>query len=318
MAQGTAVSGVVGYETLPLAADQFNLIGVRLFGSVIDSGTSTDVTGATLTDDTKDWSGVTGPLVLEITSGDATGFASPVVAATATSLTTASDLTVGGLATGATYRVRNAVTIQSLFGDPATGLESGGSDADSDVVWLYDAVTGGYTRYIFQQPFFGDPRWYNVTADAAVTTPVPIDPTSGLFVEKRSEAGEVVVTGAVKTDPSVFLLTKGDAFTPVTSTFPVGATLQNSGLASVLTTSGGDADSDVVWIPQGTGYVRYFWQTPFFGDPRWYNVTADEAVGTEPGDAVPLTSGFFIERQPGGDEFFQFNSDPDIYGPLNN
>jgi len=130
-------------------------------------------------------------------------------------------------------------------------------------------------------------------------------------VEKRDTEGSLVVTGSVKTDANTFIqLSQG--FNPVTSVYPAGTTLQNSGLQDVLASAGNEAGSDVVYMPDGTGgYVRYFYQQPFIGDARWFNATTNAVAG----DDIELSSGFFIEKKGEGQEFVQLAA-PDFYSTL--
>ncbi|MEM9080258.1 MAG: hypothetical protein AAGC74_06140, partial [Verrucomicrobiota bacterium] len=71
---GQANPAVVGFETLSLSGSTFNLVGVRLHGKVVDSGTFDSSTSTTLTDSSADFSALSGNYVIEYADGTSISF----------------------------------------------------------------------------------------------------------------------------------------------------------------------------------------------------------------------------------------------------
>ena len=184
-----------------------------------------------------------------------------------------------------------------MFGNPPE-LVSTAVAASSDIVWVPTA-SGSYDRYYYRTPLFGGTSsWVNADTDAAIGE-LPLVYTDGVFAELRSTSPQLdlIVTGAVRTESITIPAFTG--FNLISNVFPVGSTIQNSGLQDVLTSAAVAASSDIVWILDTvTGqYDRYYYRTPLFGGaPAWVDAADDSVLP----DNFELPSGFFIQRI-GGD-----------------
>mgnify|MGYP000064799616 CR=1 FL=1 len=306
----SAVTKPAGFVTHTLKSGQFNLIGLTLhqpvtvagaFSAVAsnDNGTGgdTDDDYSVLTDANVDFntaltSGKT--YILEITDAANTalnGTIQEVTVWSGATVTTPNDIVADGVAIGDKYQIREAVTIQQIFGTPPA-IKSTASAASSDVIWVADG-SGGYTQYYYKTPIVGSPSWFNATTNSAVVGDIPIVYTDAVIVQIQSGSPDVnlVVTGSVKTGEVALAVFTG--FNLVSNVYPVGSTLQNSDLSSSLTSTASASSSDVIWMPNGLGgYDRYYYKTPIVGSPSWFNATSNSAVVSD----VILTSAFFIQR----------------------
>ena len=115
-----------------------------------------------------------------------------------------------------------------------------------------------------------------------------------LFIQSRAATdSDLVLTGAVKVSETTLALSEGFNF--VSTTYPVGSTLDNSGLETGLTQATNIASADVVWLSDGNGgYVKYFYSPGGGlggGTVGWKDASGSAAVD------VPLTSGIIIQRR---------------------
>jgi hypothetical protein len=111
-----------------------------------------------------------------------------------------------------------------------------------------------------------------------------------MFVQVRSVAKDVVLTGMVKTTNTVVAANNGFNLAAVNA--PVGQTFGNAGLENFLQAGPNANGADVVWLTDGAGgFVQYFRSTLA---PVWRKTTSPFA-GDEA--ATPLTSGMFIQRR---------------------
>ena len=70
-------------------------------------------------------------------------------------------------------------------------LTSSAAVTSSDSVWLPDG-NGGYTRYFYRTPLFGDSSWVNATTGTEVTEDVPL--TSAFFIQRIGDSINVDIT----------------------------------------------------------------------------------------------------------------------------
>lgn len=318
-AQTTAVTKPSGYVTHTLKAGQFNLIGLTLHEPVIAAGVLEDVVpndngtpGASspevdddfsvLTDDQVDFGAVLTAgktYILEITDAADTSLNGTIQEVTVwdnNTITTPQDLHAEGLRAGDKYQLRAAKTISDIFGATnSAGLKASTNSGGADVVWLSN-VGGGFDK-IFYSPGGGlgggNAGWKYVGGGDASNHPVCY--TDAVFIRSRSANDKsLVVTGSVKTQSTVLALQTGFNFVSVT--FPVGATLGNSGLADNLAPGTNSGSADVVWIPNGNGgYEKYFYSPGGGlggGSAGWKSVS-----GAENPENTPLTSGMIIRRR---------------------
>lgn len=285
----TAYTKPSGFVTHTLKAGQFNLIGLTLHESVSVTGKLSGVAGTALTDENTDFdealdSGKT--YILEMTSGALQGTIQVLTSAnwSGDTLTTPDDLTAGSdkVAVNDTYQVRAAKTLEDVFGTDSSVLQKGNFSSFADIVWLPNDQ-GGYDRYFLNTAN----QWKNAATNALAPN-VPLVYVDALFIERKGAEVDLVLTGVVKSNSSAIVLSNG--FNLVSVISPVGATLQNSGLAGTLKKGNFSSFADLVWLPNDQGgYDRYFVDT----SGQWKNA-ANNAVVTED---VDLPTGYFIERK---------------------
>ncbi|MDQ8189348.1 hypothetical protein [Roseibacillus persicicus] len=290
---GQATSPVVGYETLDIKAGEFNLLGLRLHGKILVSGTFDSSGADSLTDSGADYSGFDAgsTYIVEFDGGD-------TVVATGASFSgdTLSGLSGDLSALLVDYSVREAMTLTDVFGsdNSVVGLAEATSLAAADVVWVWDGTA--FQRYFYNpgQPPFVTEGWKNSSNNDADPAMVYTD---GFLVQTRGGADlDLVVSGSVATEARGIDINEG--FNYFSSVFPVGVTLDNSGLESAVASATSLADADVVWLWDGAAgsYSRYFYnpgQPPFVTE-GWKDASNNEAGTTE------MTSGFLIQRKAAG------------------
>ena len=305
---GQATSPVVGYVTENLTPG-FNPIGVTLHSKVLTTGTFTgelEDTTADFTTVLDDFAGTT--YLLEVTSGDQNGAVAIIDSATATTLTLAEPLNAGT----ATYQIREAATLNDLFG----GQLNGGNalNANTDVVFVQRLDGSGFDQYFFST-FNGANEFRISTAPfgspakpAAVFYPdalfIQVSPTPTAPAEVTTD---VVISGALKTTPTVVMANNGFNF--IAAAGPVGLTLGNSGFDAFLSQTPAANGADMVFLNNGNGFTQYFNST--FNGGAWRLTTAQFGA---PQDDVELSSGMFIQRA--GDDTGGVATLPDFYAGL--
>lgn len=285
-----AFSKPSGYVTHPLSQG-FNPVGFTLQLPATTSGILTGLSATNITDSGKNFSSllVAGALyTLEITSGSGTvnGLVTEVSQWTGSQLTTTDNLVAAGVPSSSTYTLRKAGTLQEIFGTTESVLTKNNAVGNADVVWVPDGG-GGYTRYHQR----GDGSWRNANTGATPVNNTPLVFLDGVFIQRRGVTPvDLVLTGTVKTTPTISSLTSGFNF--YATVYPVGSTLQNLGVDDNLTKNNAVGNADVVWIPNGLGgYERYHMRS----DGSWRNAGTG-AVNLPP---ISLTSAIFIQRRAG-------------------
>ncbi len=293
----TATTIPVGYETLALSSG-FNFDGIRLQNTPIATGILDAATVSTVTDNDIDLGALitSGTYILELTNGS--GIIQEVTSATGTALNVAANLTAQ---MPASYKLRTADTMESVFGSAYTGspdfgvtngtLNSGltigyGSTVGADQIWIWNGTD--FTEYYFDEfgePYgpggFNGPGWVNLDSSAT-----PIDPSTinliyaDSFIVSSSSGNDVVVSGEVKKHSTELNLVSGFNF--VGSVAPAGANLEsafgttytgspdfgvtNGALSSGLKIGyGSTVGADQVWIWNGIDFTEYYFDE--FGEP---------------------------------------------------
>lgn len=307
----TAYTKPSGFVTHTLKAGEFNLLGITLHEAVNAGGSFTAVAGTSLTDTNSDFDAVLTSgetYILEITEAVDTGLVGTIQVITSWTgsvITTPDDLPADGLAVGDKYQIRKAASLTSIFGaDNSAGLPSQGSKASSAIVWVQDeAAASGFTKYYYKASVFGQPAGWRKIAengtDETVVDPatVSIIYTDALYVQtpQGDEDTALVVTGTVKTIPTQIALT--DTFNRIAVVYPVGSTLQNSGLQQSLTSTGSAAASDIVFIQQEDGsYKKYYYKASVFGQPAGWKVLSEGGGESDAPAEVALDSGILIQQ----------------------
>lgn len=258
----TAYSKPSGYVTQQLAVG-FNLVSVTLQKPVVFTGTVAGVNGAIVTFSSAHNLSAGKMFIAEVTSG--TGASANAVQEFSTysgsAITFPSPLS--GLTAGDKIAVREAATLEEVFG---TTLATGNNSSSSDIVWI-PSGGGQYDRYYYRTPFVGSPVWRKIGSTEVNAPNTPVIYLDGLFVEVRSVAKSITVTGEVKISPTNFAVQQG--LNLVGSIYPVGSTLASSGLQSQLASGNNSSTSDIIWLPTSPGnYNRYYYLYSVFGIPR--------------------------------------------------
>jgi len=217
---------------------------------------------------------------------------------------TPQNLETEGLAVGDKYQLRACKTISDIFGaDNSAGLPAAASSAGSAVIWIQDVnETSGFAKFYYNTGGFGQAAtWKKINAGASevdvVASSVEIVYVDAIFVQMPSGSTDmdIVITGAVKVNATSVVVDR--PFNYISGGFPVGSTLQNSGLENSLSTAASAAGSDIVWIQQVTGaYNRYYYNTGGFGvSSEWKQINSNGSEVTAPAD-VDLLSAIIIQK----------------------
>lgn len=311
-AQTTAKTTPVGYETITLAPNQYNLIGVRLFNAPVASGTFESSTAATLVDDQGAFSlNAAKTYIIEFPNG-----ATILAPGSGFSGTTVSGLTGVTPALQSSYTIREATTISSVFGATNQAGLASSANADpteADLIYLQDGA--GFKR-IFYSSYTEDLAfngWLDADTFAKVDTEV-IHPSEGLFVQTKVSTNPInlVVSGEVKKTPTAYVADQ--KYTMLSSVYPAGATLTTAGFSNNVQQSpnADPTEADKVLIPNGAGgYVRAFYSS--FTEDMLFNGWLDADTFAQIPNTV-LTTGFFIDRV--GPVINGVNNTPTFYSTL--
>jgi len=310
-AQSVAYSKPAGFVTHTLKAQQLNLIGLTLHEPVVYSGSFDAVEGLALRDSNADYDATLisdSSYVLEIvdnpTDPSLNGVIQVITDWTAQEITTTADLAGDGLTAGAKYNLRAPKTISDVFGSSnSAGLTAGANMASADVIWLHNGL--GFDKFYYSEGGGfggGEAGWKDHSgADAG---DYPIIYTDAVIIQNKALTDKkLVVSGVVKTKAVTLALMEGK-FNFISSTFPVGSTLGNSGLEVDLVAGPDKVSSDVVWMPNDEGgYDQYYYSTEGWKD-----------VQDQPASETLLTSGIIIERI--GDNANAKLTPPEAYNDL--
>ncbi len=289
----------VGYVTQEIDTG-FNFLSPTVHAPTIMAGTLDVVTETTAQDESADFedvlgvSGESGTYILEILNDE--GVIQEVTTWTTDTLDVAS---LAGVDAPVSYKIRQADTFASVFGaNNEAGLASGSfSSAGADQIWLWNGA--GWDKFYYDQsapPEFTGPGWVNIDTNTAV------DPDTLNIVYADSLAlfsvsgNDIVFAGEVKLDPTEISLNTGFNF--VGSVVPTGATLASAfgadNSAGLTSGSFSSAGADQLWIFNGTGWDKYYYDLsapPEFTQPAWVNIESNTSVDAE---AIDLPSGFVI------------------------
>lgn len=300
MAQTPAFSKPSGYVTQSIKANSFNLVGITLHNASSANGIVDEVTATTFVDNDANFTGslVAGKTyILEITSGQGLGLTQEITSWTGTALTT-SESFVGEVATGTSaYQLRESATISSVFGsDNSAGLLVG-TATTADIIYVPNN-SGGFDQFYRQPaspPFVPAERWTKVGGNGDFGSKA-LNFVDSIFIQRRGATDlSLTLTGQVKTTSVTSVVTGGGSFNYVGSVFPVGSTLDNSGLSSSVL-AGTATTADIVFVPNNQGgYSQYYYQPaqpPFVPTAQWVKIGTAGNAG-----ATPLTSGLIVQRR---------------------
>jgi len=292
-AAAQTASKPVGYETLEIN-QQFNTIGLRLLGVTNVTTTIATVSGATITLDAAP--SADGTYIVEIDDNVGAGAVVTGVA-TGSSVVLSQDLSVS-LAVGDSVTIREVQTLDSVFGTPSI-LTGGFAESSADLVSVPDGSGGFNTYYYFSGSFGGAGAGWRASGQTSGTidaTTVNINYTDGMVVTNRGADNSVVVTGSVKTSPTTLGL--ANQFNYVSSVYPAGATLANSGLETQLTGAFAESSADLVSLPDGAGgFNTYFYFSGSFGGAGAGWRASGQTSGVIDATTVELTPGMIITNR---------------------
>lgn len=286
-AQTTAHTKPTGYVTHTLKAGQFNLIGLTLHNPVVASGDIQGFTGGTqITDSDVNFANVLTAgktYILEITDAADTSLNGTIQEVTvwgANTFDTPQNLEAEGLAVGDKYQLRACKTISDIFGaDNSADLQPTDEFKADEADLIYVPNGSGFDKYFYSN-LTGALGWYKSDFSPADDAVLPY--MDAIFVFRRASTDlKLVLTGSVKTISTTLAL-GGGTFNYITTVFPAGATLGNSGLDFNLTpTDEFKADeADLVYMPNGSGgYDKYFYSN-LTGAIGWYKSDFSAANNT--------------------------------------
>jgi hypothetical protein len=293
-AQTTATTKPVGYRTETLKGGGiFNLLSPNLDNAVGAAGTIDVIATTTLTDNEANFAAAFTagePLTLKIVDGANAGIITDVTAFTATTLTTADDIS-SLIAAGVKYEVRKTPTVASLFGATNSANLLGGASGAADIIWI-PAGAGTYTQVFYSTGGLPGVGWRRVGGGATNAANDPISIVDGIFIQRRGATDlSVVFTGHVQTTATKTGVTPG--FNPLSRVIPVDLKLVDSGLQNELA-QGTSGTADLIWNPVGDGtYAQLYYSNGGLAGVGWRQVGSGNADRAE----TALKSGFLVQRK---------------------
>ena len=306
LAQTALDSVPAGFTTLTVAANggsgaklTFGALGITQ--AVEWQGTSTALSGATLTDSAAAWAdnqfnGANGQFYLEFTSvggstvaaGVGTSFAITATAASAKTITLA---TAPGLVSPVGYRVRKYWTLADIFGAANSVGLNGGTATSADQVQIWNGA--GLDTFYYQTTGIGGTGWRKTNARSTDASTSIIPPSAALIVKRGSNATvSLVANGSMKTGQTTATIASGYTF--VGNPFDIAMTLASSGIYAAGLAGGTAASADQVLVWNGATFDAYFYQTSGGTGTGWRKTTdlAADASAT----ALAAGSGFVVKR----------------------
>jgi hypothetical protein len=286
----TATTTPVGYVTIPLQANQFNLVGLTLHNPVVAAGVLDAESATSVTDNEVNFgtsleAGST--YILELANGtvqEVTSWAGSV-------LTTPNDIT-GQVTPGTTtYKLRKAATVADVFGaNNSAGLTASADGVLDGVDKVLILNAGGTFDTVF---YFNDGAgiqgWFDDSFEDASNKAIVYP--DAFFVQKAGTASSLVVSGEVKTVPTGGALMAGWNY--VGGLAPVGLTVGTTGLESFFAPSAdGTIDSaDLLLLqnPDGT-YKTTFYFNDGAGTVGWFDDAFESVSSDALGTAVLIFS----------------------------
>jgi uncharacterized protein (TIGR02597 family) len=304
----TATTDPVGFITLNIAGTggtaqtALSLAGLGLTRSVEYQGSAEAVGTNTLVDNEATWTdnqfnGANGTYFVEVTSGAAAGTTYDISGTTAATkaITTAQNL-AGGVAAGASFKIRKHWTIASVFGAANEGGLQGGSSSSADQVLLYNGT--GYDTYFYSTGGLTGVGWRKNGAGATDQGATVIYPDDGIItIRKQSALAKVVVMGAVKTGQTSSPVQPG--LNLLGNVYAANMTLADSGLytgnAATGVAPGSSSTADQVLLFNGTSYDTYFYSNGGLTGTGWRkNGSGATDFGSQ---SIPVGTALIIQRK---------------------
>ncbi len=310
------VSQTNAIQPIVVKAGKTGYVSVALTREPLDYGTITAVNATTVTDTSANYTGLTGPLALQILSGVNRGKTVQVTATSGSDLTVAEDLTALAVV-GDKFMLVPEWTLDTLFGNPGvagnpSGLVGGSSFSTSTVdnVQIVNPATGAVATYFYKNVA---PTGWRASGNPFVdvgTTRIPFN--DGAIVNRRT-AGDVTLDlkGVTRTGRTTRTLKSKNGphngINVVSITNPTGATLNASGLSSVITGGGGgfsSATMDSVLVKDAAGNsTEYYFRTGVGGGWR----LTGNPIGDQGNVVIPAGTSVVIKRASGADTTYHQN-----------
>ncbi len=294
-----------GYVTETIKGNgAFNLIGLTMHEPVVVTGDVTAMTSNSIRDTGIDFNtvltagkkytltftnGIQNGAIVEISSwGTSAGL-------TNNDLFTGVNLATLGVAITDTFIIRPAATLESIFGITNQAGLKPGDILSADIVWI-PLDSGGFAKFYYSAGSVFPPvtaGWKNSSGAAAGNQ--AIIHTDAILIQRRGTTDlTLTLTGNIEAKTTQVFAKAGN-FNYVSSIFPAGATLGNSGL-QVSLKSGDLLTADIIWLqnPDRSGYSKYFYSAGSVFPPvtaGWKNSSGADA------SSVTLTSGMIIQRR---------------------
>ena len=315
LAQTTVISEPSGYTTLNLPAGASTFVGLNLVPPTAYAGTfdvvAADTTRRTITL-TAAGTGLannqfnTLPHFIEITTpGPRQGMNTVITGTFASgSSIVLQDALPADIVSGGTVTIRRLWTLSTVFGATnQAGLTGGISSNSADLIRVPNR-SAGYDQYFYSTGGFTGVGWRQIGTGTANKANVPLYFSEGFFIFNRGATKSVTLPGTIKTGPTQVLIETGNNYLanlcPVQSdATSQGRTLGNSGLyngtTNGLTGATSAENADLVLVPNGAGYIQYFYSTGGFTGVGWRKIGA----GSTNQSSTPLPEGCFIVYRKG-------------------
>jgi uncharacterized protein (TIGR02597 family) len=282
----------VGYVTLKLAGENVGVISQGLHQPIEFAGTPSSVSTNVIT-----FSGVnfqeilgSGPYGIDFQGLSGNGYVLPVTSFNSTSLTISEDISTeidGTVSVG----IRQLLTIADVFGTGESLILQAGTPLTADRVLLRDPLSNGLIICFYSSGGLLGTGWRIFGQGPADASNTLIIPGEGMRVVKKSVGDlELIFTGSVRSNPMSINIPGG--VTPLSTSFPIGTTLGNSGLFNpedpnnsltpgtpltadrLLVDSNGDGNSEVYFYSSG-GLLGVGWRAFGMGPQDMSNVSID-------------------------------------------
>jgi hypothetical protein len=308
--QTTAIQPVV------VKAGKSGYVSVSLTREPLDYGTITSITATTVSDVNADYTGLAGPLALQILTGANRGKTVQVTATSSHDISVAEDLTALA-AVGDKFLLVNEWTLNTLLGNPGVGGSPSGlvggssfSTVSVDNVQLVNPTTGVVTTYFYKNTA---PTGWRTSANPVTDVGnTRIAFNDGAIINRRT-AGDVTLDlkGVARVGRTTKTLEANGGghggLNIVSITNPAGVTLDNSGLSTVITGTGGSFNSsttDTVLVKNAAGdTVNYYFRTGVGGGWR----LTSNPITNQGTVLIPAGSAVVIRRVAGSDTTYHQN-----------
>ena len=317
LAAQTATTAPVGYVSVTVngtggvGSSAISVIGVPMVNAADTSGVLTAAAGTTLTSSGASWTSgaFASTHYVQITSGTNTGISATVTGNTATTLTTAQD--ISSLLVGTeTFEVRAYNTLADVFGAAnESGIGSGANAAAADEILVYNGA--GFDIYYYQEgASFGGIGWRTSTNGFTDQSSALLPSGLGLVVKRKQSADvDVVISGSVLTTNSIVPVEAGVNW--MSGANPIDYTL-----ADYFGADGGDLQSganaaaaDEILVPKaGGGFDIYYYQEGASFGGIGYRSSVNAFTDASATVLATVGNGFVLKRK--GTAYNQVDATP--------